>query len=353
MATRAARFVPGHGLPGRAWETGKPIWVTDLRRHRAFVRRGAASASGLRSGMALPVRSGGHVVAVLEFMSSQRRQRDRRMVATLEAIAAKVGQFVERRRAEELLRRSEAAERAARIEAETAIRARDEFVATVSHDLSNPLATIKGHVQLLRRALKRDAAPSASQLDTRLATLEGAATDMERLIGDLLDAGRLQAGRPLDLNRQPTDLVALAQRAADAYERLSDRHRLRVSASVPSAPGVWDVGRVQRVLANLLANAIKYSPSGGDVVISVDIEGALAVLTVRDEGLGIPANDLPHVFERFHRGTNVARISGTGLGLAGAKDIVDQHDGTISVTSSEGQGTTVVVRLPLVSRTDA
>ena len=351
-ATRAIRFVPGYGLPGRVWATGKPMWIADVQRHRAFGRRSAASASGLRSGMALPVRSGGRVVAVLELMSLQHRQRDRQMLATLEAIGAKVGQFVERRRAEEILRRSEAAERAARIEAETAIRARDEFVATVSHDLSNPLATIKGHVQLLRRAVKRGAAPPPSQLDTRLATLEGAATDMERLIGDLLDAARLQAGRPLELRHQPADLVVLARRAADAYERLSDRHRLRVSATVATAPGVWDTGRVQRVLANLLANAIKYSPAGGDVVVTVDVEGKWAVLTVRDEGLGIPASDLPHVFERFHRGSNVERISGTGIGLAGAKDIVEQHGGTISVTSSEGHGTTVVVRLPLATSED-
>ena len=259
-ATRAIRFVPGFGLPGRVWATGKPMWIADVQRHRAFGRRSAAAATGLRSGMALPVRSGGRVVAVLELMSLLHRLRDRQMLATLEAIGAKVGQFVERRRAEEILRRSEAAERAARIEAETAIRARDEFVATVSHDLSNPLATIKGHVQLLRRAVKRGAAPPPSQLDTRLATRRRA-TDTERLIGDLLDVARLQAGRPLELSHQPADLVVVARRAADAYERLSDRHRLRVSAAVATAPGVWDTGRVHRVLANLLANAIKYSPA--------------------------------------------------------------------------------------------
>jgi signal transduction histidine kinase len=106
-------------------------------------------------------------------------------------------------------------------------------------------------------------------------------------------------------------------------------------------------------VANLLANAIKYSPSGGDVLISVDVEDRWAVLAVRDDGMGIPASDLPHVFERFHRGSNVARLSGTGLGLAGAKDIVEQHGGTISVMSTEGRGTTVVVRLPLASGLDA
>jgi len=217
-------------------------------------------ASGLRGGIELPDRSGGHVVAVLELMSRERRRLDAEMLATLEAIGAKVGQFVERRRAEEVLRRSEAAERTARLAAEAAVHARDEFVATVSHDLSNPLAAIKGHVQLLRRGTKRGAVPAPAQLDARLAVMEGAAADMERLIGDLLDAARLQAGQPLDLRRQPADLVALARNCVAAYEKLSDRHRLRVSATAPAVPGLWDVARVHRVVANLLANAIKYSP---------------------------------------------------------------------------------------------
>jgi signal transduction histidine kinase/CheY-like chemotaxis protein len=348
-ATRAVQLLRGDGLPGRVWAKGKPMWVVDIQRSRAVVRRKAAAASGLESAVAIPVRSGGRVVAVLELMSRDRRPRDRQLLATLEGIAAKVGQFVERRRAEETLRRSEQAERRARLEAEAAIHARDEFVATVSHDLSNPLATIKGHVQLLRRGMKRNGAPPPEQLEARLATMEGAATDIERLIGDLLDAARLQAGRPMDLRRQQADLVALTRRAADAYERLSDRHKLRVQAAVERAPGVWDLARVQRVIANLLANAIKYSPIGGDVIASVDVDGEWAVLTVRDEGLGIPASDLPHVFERFHRGSNVGRISGTGIGLASAKDIVEQHGGTISVSSREGHGTTFEVRLPLAT----
>ena len=348
-ATRAMSFGRGHGLPGRVWATGQPVRVADARRDRWFARRGAAVATGLRSGIGLPVRSSGHVVAVLELMSQERRRLDADMLATLAAIGAKVGQFVERRRAEEVLRRSEGAERSARVAAEAAVQARDEFVATVSHDLSNPLAAIKGHVQLLRRRTRRGEVPAPAQLDTRLAVMEGAAADMERLIGDLLDAARLQAGRLLDLRRQPADLVALASQCAAAYERLSDRHRLRVSANTPMAQGFWDVARVQRVVANLLANAIKYSPAGGDVVMSVGVDGDSAVLTVRDEGMGIPAADLPHVFERFHRGSNVERISGTGIGLAGAKDIVELHGGTIAVTSVEGRGTTVAVRLPLTT----
>jgi PAS domain S-box-containing protein len=241
-------------------------------------------------------------------------------------------------------------ERAARVEAEAAVRARDEFVATVSHDLGNPLAAIKGHVQLMRRRARRGEALDASQLDDRLATVEGAAADMDRLIGDLLDAARLQAGRPLHLRLGPVDLVALARDCMATYAQSSDVHRFRFGASVPSAVGEWDAARVQRVVANLLSNAVKYSPDGGDVDVAVGIDGARALLTVRDQGLGIPAADLPHVFERFRRGSNVAeRVPGTGIGLAGAKEIVELHGGTITVESAEGHGTTVTLRLPLAA----
>jgi signal transduction histidine kinase len=246
-----------------------------------------------------------------------------------------------------------AAERAARLEAEAAVRERDEFVATVSHDLGNPLAAIKGHVQLLRRRAGRGDALAPAQLDARLATVEGAAADMDRLIGDLLDAARLQSGRPLELRRQRTDLVSLVRGCLGSYEQLSDRHAFRFEASAAAAVGEWDVARVQRVVANILSNALKYSPEGGEVLVAVDVAGDKAVLTVRDQGLGIPAADLPHIFERFRRGTNVAgRIAGTGIGLAGAKEIVAQHGGDIRVDSAEGVGTSMVVRLPLASSGD-
>ena len=116
--------------------------------------------------------------------------------------------------------------------------------------------------------------------------------------------------------------------------------------------GLWDADRLTRVLENLVANAIKYSPAGSTVVVRVDREeapdGPLAVLSIADQGVGIPAADLPHIFERFRRGGNVAgRIAGSGLGLWGSQRIVAQHGGTIAIDSTEGKGTTVTVRLPL------
>src|SRR5262249_16501498 len=141
--------------------------------------------------------------------------------------------------------------------------------------------------------------------------------------------------------------------AIEEHQQLTDRHTLRLETSVSELKGIWDGDRLERVFANLLSNAIKYSPDGGTVTVTVDAEveedGATwALVGVRDEGVGIPAADLPHLFTRSYRATNATgRIGGTGIGLAGAKQIVDQQGGTLGVESIEGAGTTVSVRLPL------
>ncbi len=111
--------------------------------------------------------------------------------------------------------------------------------------------------------------------------------------------------------------------------------------------GEWDAKRLRRVVSNLLDNAVKYSPEGGRVVIGITIEAGAAVLTVRDEGIGIPEADAPYVFEFQARATNVGAVPGSGIGLAGTKRIVEQHGGSIGFESDEGRGTTFTVRLPL------
>jgi signal transduction histidine kinase len=121
-----------------------------------------------------------------------------------------------------------------------------------------------------------------------------------------------------------------------------------VSTTLTQLVGVLDAVRLARVLDNLLDNAVKYSPRGGTVEVTIAREDGLAVLSVADHGEGIPAADLPHIFERYRRGRNVeGRIPGTGIGLAGVQRIVELHDGTISVDSQVGGGTTFTLRLPL------
>jgi signal transduction histidine kinase len=170
-------------------------------------------------------------------------------------------------------------------------------------------------------------------------------------LGELQDTLRLRSGTRLDLATEPTDLVALA-RAAASDAPVTPQHRIAVAAAEPEVWGRWDALRIRRVLDNIVGNAVKYSPAGGDIIVAVSREGrddgARAAVAVRDAGIGIPAADLAHLFERYRRGSNVgSRIAGTGIGLAGAKQIVEQHGGTIAVESAEGMGTIVTVELPL------
>jgi signal transduction histidine kinase len=232
------------------------------------------------------------------------------------------------------------------------IAARDEFMATVSHDLKSPLTFIKGLANLRRR--RGVSTPDSDPLLDALDQIEASAGRMAQQLDGLVDASRLEAGRPLELRRDPTDLVVLAQQVVAEHQQTSERHKLDLQARHAPIVGVWDAMRLGRVLDNLLSNAIKYSPRGGTVDVSVDLErGAQsqpdwAIVRIRDHGEGIPEIDLPHIFEHFRRGKNVVgRFPGTGIGLSGVKTIIEQHGGSIAVQSKVGHGTTFTVRLPL------
>jgi signal transduction histidine kinase len=231
------------------------------------------------------------------------------------------------------------------------ITARDEFMATVSHDLKSPLTFIKGMANLRRR--RAVDAPENHSLIDALEQIEACASRMARQIDELVDAGRLEAGRPLELRRDLTDLVDLVRQTIAQHQQTTDRHVLQLTTELPDLTGIWDRTRLARVLDNLVSNAVKYSPRGGVIQVGVDLVGdsrgeRWAEVSVSDTGEGIPESDLPHIFERFHRGRNVeGRIPGTGIGLSGVRTILEQHGGTIAVDSTVGQGTTVTVRLPL------
>ena len=239
-----------------------------------------------------------------------------------------------------------------RAEAETAIRLRDQLLALVSHDVKNIVATIRGQAQLHLRALSRTPQPDVDRLRNGLTEIEGASQRMMNLLNDLLDVSFGRASQSLALQRQPTDLVALARQAVNSYEQTTERHRLRIETRLPELVGSWDATRLERVLGNLLSNAIKYSPDGGEIEVRVDedvVSGERwAVLHVVDPGIGIPPQDLPHVFEPFRRGENASDYAeGAGLGLAGVRQIVTEHGGNVVVTSAEGRGSTFTLRLPI------
>jgi len=236
-----------------------------------------------------------------------------------------------------------------------AIEVRDTFVATISHDLKNPLATISGQAQLLNRmaSAERQTADTSEKLRKGIRRIESNVERMSRMVDGLLDLTRLELGERLELRTGPMDLVAVASRIATEHQERSPRHRIQVAGET-ALTGEWDLARIERVLDNLVGNAVKYSPDGGLVTIAcvreVDEAGECAILSVRDHGVGIPPADIGRIFERFHRAGNVGAISGTGIGLAMIRDVVSRHGGTISVESVEGEGSTFTIRLPALVR---
>jgi signal transduction histidine kinase len=292
------------------------------------------------------------------------------------ATGGQIGQFLERKRAEaersrlsaqlqrqldnlvqlnaEFRRTAKERERAL-ADLQELLQTRDELLSTTAHDLKNPLASIKAQAQLLERRATRAEGLDSARVVEGLQGIDASTTRMARLVNELLDTARLQLCQELDLDRRPVDIVRLTRQMVVEQQRTTDRHVIEVDATAaPSVVGDWDGPRLERVLTNLLENAVKYSPRGGTIRVSVSREDhgqrAWAVLTVRDEGVGIPIAEVPRVFERFRRGTNVVgRIGGTGIGLAGVHAIVEGHGGTISVDSREGVGSAFTVRLPLAA----
>lgn len=225
-------------------------------------------------------------------------------------------------------------------------RLKEEFIATASHDLKGPLTSIQGYTQLLLRRT-RAAAPDLEQVVRGLAIIEAQSEAMKRLLDHLLDASRIQSG-VLELRNAPCELSECLERV---LTRLSPLERERVDIALPVAPlaGEWEQQRVEQVLANLLANALKYSPESERVSVVVERHARDIEVAVADRGMGIPPEELPGLFERFHR-TPQARASGlpgTGLGLYICAGIVAAHGGRIWAESpGAGQGATFRFTLP-------
>ena len=237
-------------------------------------------------------------------------------------------------------------------EAEQAMHMRDAMLTLAAHDLKNPLGIIIGYIHTLQQRLADAPIADAERVAGWLSQISHAANRMTLQIDELLDLLHLQAGQRLDLRRSRMDLAALVRRLAVDYQQMTQSHCIQVCMLASHLIGQWDMARLERVIDNLLANAIKYSPQGGDITLTLAHEPAgracWAVLTVQDHGIGVPLADLPHIFTWFHRASNVGPIPGTGLGLASARLIIEQHGGTIAAASEVGRGATVIVRLPLL-----
>jgi len=245
-------------------------------------------------------------------------------------------------------RLSQSFARAERLSAELqrAVETRDEFLAAAALDLRNPLSTIQAAGELLERGAGRPASLGREQLARTGEHILAASRRMARLLNGFLDVAHLQIGRPLELERSRADLAALVREVVSEQQRLTGRHRIACIGPDTLAADI-DAPRLQRALENLIGNAVKYSPEGGEVSVRLEARGEGALLAVEDRGIGIPPADLERIFSRFERGANVAgRFSGTGIGLAVARQIVEQHGGSLSVQSAAGEGSTFTLQFP-------
>jgi signal transduction histidine kinase len=274
------------------------------------------------------------VIGVLEVGTFRRRAFTPDDLSLLEELAARLALAVERDRLWE-------GERAARAAAQAAVLQRDEVLAIVAHDLRNPLGRILMSVMLLRKTMP--AGSDARPLDV----VQRAIQSMDRLIRDLLDVSRLEAGG-LPLDRSAVAVDALLADLCEQFGELarSKRVRLEWSAERGLPPVLADRARLAQATSNLLDNAIRLTPAGGAVSLRAASSRDLVEFAVADTGPGIAAEQLPHLFDRFWQGTRERRGS-AGLGLTIVKGIVEAHGGRVFVESTLGEGATFRFWIPV------
>ncbi len=225
-------------------------------------------------------------------------------------------------------------------------RARTDFVARVSHELRSPLASVLGFVELLT---DKDASPLDDEQRSMLGVIERNGIRLLKLVEDLLTMSRISAGT-LEVHRQPVALSSIIDQALEGF--VPEMAKLSLTSEVAVDDDVFvevDAEQVVRAAVNLISNAVKFTPAGGHIYIEGRRDGDDAVISVRDTGIGIPLDEQSRLFTRFFRSSLSRRLEtqGTGIGLFLVKQIIEAHDGTIEVASRPGDGTTVVVRLPL------
>jgi two-component system NtrC family sensor kinase len=221
-------------------------------------------------------------------------------------------------------------------------RIKSDFVATVSHDLRTPLTAILGYVELVRRS-----GPLTEPQRQFLERIVFSVQSITSLISELLELGKIEAG--FDQDHEPVSLVTVIRQAIETYRPVWEGKRQTVQVRLPDGlpPVLGNPPRLRQVAGNLLDNAIKYTPAGGQIRVVLEAEGDFQILRVADSGIGIAQKALPYIFDKFYRADEaIESFSGTGLGLFIAKSVVEHHNGRIWVESQVGKGSTFTVMLP-------
>ncbi|HKY21416.1 MAG TPA: ATP-binding protein [Vicinamibacterales bacterium] len=336
---RGVEFEPGL-CATEAMKSRKPVFVGSVAESQEQYWRSASLAAdkGFASAAALPLLVKGNPIGVLEFHFSAPVNFDDEYQTLLISVAQHCTQALDRAYLYEQAER-------ARAEAEAANRLKDEFVSTVSHELRTPLNAILGWAAMLRTdSIDPDVVPQALEAIHRNASRQA------RLVDDLLDFSRLSGGRTA-LDLELVDAPALIRGVVESVVPLAASNQIEIEvSSIPDAKLPGDVRRLEQVFVNLLGNSLKFTPTGGHIVVSARIADRNLEVRVADDGIGIEPSFLPYVFDRFRQGdsTSTRNHPGLGLGLSIARQLVDAHGGSIRAESGgTGKGTAFIVTLPI------
>jgi signal transduction histidine kinase/DNA-binding response OmpR family regulator len=333
---QVARLPPESLVFARAAAQRAPVVVADVAHSEEPLP--ALRLLELTCSATYPLLAYGRLIGTLTFASRQRAAFDPEDLSALEITADQIAMALDRDRLiGELWQRAE--------DLASADRRKDEFLAMLAHELRNPLAPILNAVEILGQD---EASPAAARRALRAADRQ--VRHLARLVGDLVDVSRIRTGK-VELRRGPVDLRKVVEDAVAAVEALAHEKRQTLSVQVPDAvpPIDGDAVRVTQIVENLLHNAVKYTEEGGRISLDVEPLGVEIAIRVRDDGIGIPPDLLPRIFDIFvqgHQSPSRAQ-GGLGLGLALVKSLVELHDGSVTaVSDGPGRGSTFEVRLP-------
>jgi signal transduction histidine kinase len=331
------RIPLGPGIAGRIAASRQPLVVEDL----STVEMGEAVTPFWRATtqalMGVPLVVDDRVIGVLQAGTRAPRHFTADEVRLLQLVADRIALAIDHARLYE-------AERQAHDEAVAAVQARDEFLSVAAHELKTPVTSLRGFAQLLLHVMRGESRIDAPSVRRALQHLDQQSIKLEGLVTQLLDLSRIEAGK-LALDKQATDVTELVNAVAAAAQAGTRLHTLVVDAPGPIVADI-DPLRVEQVLVNLVNNAIKYSPDGGSIDLTVRPWADGVQVTVRDHGLGIAPEHQAHIFDRFYQAHAHSHRSGIGLGLHISRQIVDLHGGSITAAIPTDGGSYFVVTLP-------